>query len=66
MTCLRKIRTASGLSQAQLSEKSRVKQSVISDIENEKTKAPRIDTILKLADALGCTVTDLLMEERKQ
>ena len=49
-----------GLSQNQLAKMSGVPQSVISDIESGKTKAPRIDTLMAIAAALGMTVNELI------
>ena len=50
------IRQQKGLSQQELSRRSGVAQSVISDIEKGKTPAPRINTVLALAQSLGCTL----------
>lgn len=58
------IRKQKKMGQLELSQKSGVPQSIISDIENEKTRNPRIDTVKKLADALGCTVDDLLKDAK--
>jgi putative transcriptional regulator len=52
-----------GLSQNQLAKKSGVPQSVISDIESGKTKAPRIDTLVAIAEALETNVTDLIAQK---
>ena len=57
------IRVQKGLSQQELSRISGVSQSVISDIEKGKTPAPRIDTVLALAQGLGCTLDDLVPNE---
>ena len=57
---LRATRERIGLSQYELAKHSGVPQAVISDIESGKTKAPRIDTLQRLAAALHCTVDDLL------
>lgn len=56
------IRERSGYSQRKLSMLSGVPQPIISDIENGKTKSPTVDTAIKLAKALGCTVEDLVSE----
>ena len=50
-----------GLSQAELAKRAGVPQSAISEIETGKRK-PRIDTIQKLAMALGVSVSELLGE----
>ena len=53
-------REKKGISQNQLARMSGVPQSVISDIESGKTKAPRIDTLMAIAAALGMTVNELI------
>jgi len=58
MTIIQKKREAAGLSQAELSRRSGVKQSVISDIENGHTKSPRVETLMALAAALGFNWTE--------
>ena len=57
---IRERRERLGMSQADLAIKAGVKQSVLSDIENLKTLRPRIDTVAKIARALGITVDDLI------
>ena len=54
------VRTERGMSQNQLAKLCNVPQSVISDIESGKTKAPRIDTLQAIAAALGVTIDDLI------
>ena len=54
------VRTERGISQNQLAKLCKVPQSVISDIESGKTKAPRIDTLQAIAAALGVTVDELI------
>ena len=54
------IRIMQGLSQQELARRSAVKQGIISDIESGKTAHPRIDTLQKLAAALGCTIDELV------
>lgn len=58
---VRERRMSSHLSQTELSSLSGVPQGIISGIESGNTKNPRIDTVAKLASALGCTVDELLM-----
>ena len=53
-----------GLSQNQLSKMANVPQSVLSDIESGKTKAPRIDTLMQIAQALDVTVAELIGERK--
>lgn len=59
---LKKERLKKGITQIELSEKSGVKQSIISNIETGDTKNPRLDTALRLAAALGCKLDDLVEE----
>ena len=54
------IRIKKGISQNQLAKMCNVPQSVISDIESGKTKAPRIDTLKAIAAALGVTIDELI------
>lgn len=53
-------RIEKGMSQNQLAKLCNVPQSVISDIESGKTKAPRIDTLQAIAAALGVTIDELI------
>lgn len=62
LQCLRKKKN---LSQAQLSKLSKVSQSMICEIENEKTN-PSIKIIKRLASALGVSVAELLEEEENK
>lgn len=63
---IRARRKALGMSQIMLSRASGISQSAISDIENPNvTKLPNIDTITKIAGALGCTVSDLMGDDPK-
>lgn len=48
------------MTQMELSKKSGVKQSIIADIELEKTKSPTIETLLRIAKAFECKVDDLI------
>ena len=59
---LRKERIRKGITQHELSRKSGVKQSIISNIETGDTKNPRLDTAMRLAAALGCKLDDLVEE----
>ena len=51
------------LNQAQLAKLSGVPQPMISMIESKKVQNPTLETIFKLANALKCTVDDLIVEE---
>lgn len=53
-------RTRRKYTQAELSRISGVPQAMISEIETGSVKAPRITTLWKLANALKCTVDDLI------
>ena len=56
---LRTRRLAAGMTQAELARRSHVTTSYITRLERA-TSAPGIDLVDKLAQALGCTVSDLL------
>lgn len=51
-----------GLSQNQLAKKARVSQAALSALESE-TKNPNVETVFLLANALDCTVSELLGEK---
>ena len=57
---LRELRIKRGISQNELARRAGVKQSVISYIENGRTKHPRIDTLTALAAVLGVSVEKLV------
>ena len=57
---IKEIREKHGISQNGLAKKIGVSQSALSDIENGKTKNPRIDTIMKIADALKVPIETLV------
>lgn len=54
---LKKIREEKGLSQTQLAAKSGVSRVTINLIENGKVNVAKTDTLTKIADALGMTVS---------
>jgi transcriptional regulator with XRE-family HTH domain len=56
---LARVRHARGLSQEQLAAKAGCGQSSISWYENN-THTPLLTTVVKLADALDCTIDDLV------
>ena len=60
MIFLREMRLNKRLTQQELAQASGVGQGVISDIESGATQNPRLDTLIKLANALDCAITDLL------
>ena len=57
---LRRQRLQSGFTQTELAERSGVRQSLISRLENGTRDNPSADTLRRLARALGCT-TDYLV-----
>ena len=57
---LRELRIKRGISQNELARRAGVKQSVISYIENGRTKHPRIDTLTAIAAVLGVSVEKLV------
>ena len=59
-TVLRRLREAKGMTQLQLATKAKVAQGYISDLEAGGKKNPGLDTLRKLAKALGVPVTELL------
>lgn len=59
---LKQKRLEKGLTQQELMQLSGVPQSIISDIENETTRNPRVETMRRLAAALNCTVDELLQK----
>lgn len=62
-TNIRQIRKARGLTQKQLADMIDVSESIISQYENGK-KSPSNETLLKLGEALDCSVSDIL-DDRK-
>jgi transcriptional regulator with XRE-family HTH domain len=57
---LRQLREQKGLSQAALAKRSGVAQGYISQMEAGEKKNPGIETLRKIAKALGVPVTELL------
>ena len=62
-TNIRQIRKARGLTQKELADMIDVSESIISQYENER-KSPSNETLLKLGEALDCSVSDIL-DDRK-
>ncbi len=56
---LKRIRTAKGISQGEISRKLEVDKSFVSNIENGKTN-PTLATIAKIAKAIGVSVGELM------
>ena len=63
---LKEIREQHGLSQNALAKATGIPQGVISYIESGKTKSPRIDTLQAIANALDCTVEDLVSKPKER
>jgi transcriptional regulator with XRE-family HTH domain len=59
-TMLKRVRKEKGFSQLELAKRSRVAQGYISELEAGHEKNPGIETLRKLAKALGVPVTELL------
>lgn len=57
---LRKMREAKGLSQEKLARLADVANNTIIKIEGEKNQNPTLDTLKKIAKALGISVDDLI------
>lgn len=49
------------MSQAELADKSGVSRATISALENGDLRRTTTDTLIKLAEALGCTVGDIFL-----
>lgn len=62
---LKEKRRAAKLSQRQLAERAGVDFSYISKLENDRVAAPAADTVVRLAECLGCPAEDLLAAARK-
>lgn len=56
------MRTAKGYSVRKLEEKSGVSKTAINNIENN-LRSPTLETLKMLADALGCRIEDLYIDE---
>ncbi len=52
------------LSQAELAKMADIPQSVVAEIETGKSKNPTVDTAIRLAKVLGCSVEDLTVSEK--
>ena len=57
---LKQIREAKGLSQLDLAKRAKVSQGYLSDLEARQKKNPGIETLRRIAKALGVPVTELL------
>ncbi len=59
-TVVKRLRERKGLSQLELAKRAGVAQGYISDLEAGRKKNPGIETLRKLARALGVPVTELV------
>jgi transcriptional regulator with XRE-family HTH domain len=57
---LKKLREREGLSQLELAKRAKVGQGYISELEAGQKKNPGLETLRKIAKALGVPVTELL------
>ncbi len=57
---LKRLREARGLSQLKLAKRAKVGQVYISELEAGKKRNPGIETVYKLAKALGVNAADLI------
>jgi transcriptional regulator with XRE-family HTH domain len=64
-TKLRDIRRQAGISQRTLAEKVGLDFSYISKLENDRLAAPAAETVVRLANLLGCPAEDLLSAAQK-
>lgn len=62
---LREMRTRAGVTQQELANRVGVKQSAVAHWE-AGTFDPRLSRIVQIAEALGCTVNDLLEETKTE
>lgn len=63
MQRLATVRRAAGLSQRALAERSGVHVQTIRHLEQGRTASMRVDTLTKLASAIGCSIEDLVASE---
>lgn len=63
---VRELRTAKGLSQAELAQQAKVRIATISEIENQKTKRVDFDVLERLAEALDVDPSFLLTQARRR
>jgi transcriptional regulator with XRE-family HTH domain len=60
---LKRLRARAGLTQQELATRSGLSIAQVVALEQGKRDNPRLDTLRKLAAALGCTVAELVGEE---
>ena len=59
---LKELRTQAGMTQQQLADSVGVSRPFITDIENDK-KTAKVQTLINIANALGCTLDELVKEQ---
>ena len=59
MSALRKKRVDARLSVAELAEKSGITRQTIAAVESGRVEDPNTETLIKLADALGCEPSEI-------
>jgi len=62
---LKLLREQNNMTQQQLADKAGVSRPLIAAIEND-TKSAKVQTLIHIADALGCTLDDLVKEKGGQ
>lgn len=60
---LKALRIAAGLTQTALAQAVEMKQPQLAALETSPATNPTLDTLRKLANALGCSVADLVTDE---
>ena len=65
MNRIKEIRAFVGISQKELASMSEISQPYLYDLENNRRGA-KPETLERIAKALGCTINDLLIEERRE
>lgn len=63
---LKEWRLRRGYSQAELAQRSGVKQPIISAVENGNALNPTVDTVFRLSKALRCAMDDLISDEEPE
>lgn len=62
---IKMLRTIAGITQAELADAAHISRPYLYDLENGNRGA-KPETMQRIADALGCTVDDLLKEDGKE
>lgn len=61
---LRQLMKEKGISIYRLSQMTGIRDGVLGRLVNEKTRDPRISTVIKIADALNVDINDLIANEQ--